>query len=91
MTQNIESRPDQTGFGLRLLDTAQVAEMLNISESWVRDHSNPNGPQPRLPAMKLGAGKTACVRFHPADVLAFIDEQRQNAKARGSAQSRWRN
>lgn len=91
MTEKIESRHDQTGFGLKLLDTAQVAEMLNVSESWVRDHSNPHGPEPRLPAMKLGAGKTACVRFHPVDVLAFIDEQRRSAKARGSEHSRWRN
>jgi hypothetical protein len=90
MTEKIESRRDQNSFGLKLLDTAQVAEMLNVSESWVRDHSSPHGSEPRLPALKLGAGKTSCVRFHPADVLAFIDEQRENAKARGTAQSRWR-
>jgi hypothetical protein len=90
MTSNIESRSDQSGFGLKLLDTAAVAQMLNVSESWVRDHANPHGPEPRLQAIKLGTGKTACVRFHPTDVLAFIDDQRQQAKMRGAGVSRWR-
>jgi hypothetical protein len=91
MPEKIELRADQTGFGLKLLDTAQVAEMLNVSDSWMRDHSNPNGSEPRLPSMKLGAGKTACVRFYPADIQAFVDEQRQSGRARGAAELRWRN
>jgi hypothetical protein len=77
--------------GPRLLDTHQVAEMLSVSEGWVRDHSRPHGPEPRLPAMKLGTGKTAVVRFHPGDVLAFIEEQRQNGRTRGTRHSDWRN
>jgi hypothetical protein len=80
-----------TNFGPRLLDTRQVAEMLSVSESWVRDHSRPQGPEPCLPAMKFGAGKTAVVSFHPSDVLAFIDEQRQNGRSRGTGHTEWRN
>jgi hypothetical protein len=90
MSENIETRRDHTGFGPKLLDTSQVAEKLNVSESWVRAHSNPHGSEPRLLAMKLGEGKTACVRFHPEDIDAFIDEQRQSGRARGAAQSRWK-
>jgi hypothetical protein len=91
--QKIESRAgiDTGSFGPRLLDTRQVAALLHVSESWVRDHSQPDGPSPRLPAMKFGTGKTAVVRFHPSDVLAFIDEQRQNGRTRGTRYSGWRN
>ena len=91
--QTIEGRAGihTSSFGPRLLDTRQVAELLHVSESWVRDHSQPDGPAPRLPAMKFGTGKTAVVRFHPGDVLAFIDEHRQNGRTRGTRHSGWRN
>lgn len=81
---------DDSGFGPRLLDAKQVAELLNVSESWVRDHSQPNGPEPHLPAMKFGSAKTSSVRYHPADIIAFLDQQREVARAR-SAQAGWRN
>jgi hypothetical protein len=38
-----------------LLDAKQVARLLHVSESWVREHCN--GKEPRLPAMKLGQGR----------------------------------
>ena len=82
---------DLTGFGQKLLDTKAVAEQLNVSESWVRDHSRRNGPEPRLPAMKFGPGKTAVVRFHPDDILAFVNAQREQGIANGSRHSGWRN
>jgi hypothetical protein len=68
------------GFGPKLLDAKAVAEMLGVSESWVRGHSGNSGAEPRLPAMKLGGGRTSLVRYHLEDVEAFIDEQRQAAK-----------
>ena|ERR1035438_616691 len=79
------------GFGAKLLDTKAVADMLNVSESWVRDHSRPAGPHPRLPAMKLGPGKTSVVRFHPSDVNDFINEQRKHSRTRGARRPDWRN
>jgi hypothetical protein len=78
-----------SGFGPKLLDAKEVAETLNVSESWVRDHSQPNGPEPHLPAMKFGTGKTAAVRYHLADLLAFLEQQREAAKAR-SSRAPWR-
>jgi len=82
-------KPDP-GFGPKLLDAKDVAQMLNVSESWVRDHSQPNGPEPHLPAMKFGSGKTAVVRYHPADLQEFLLRQREAAKARLQPPS-WRN
>ncbi len=73
---------DQTGFGQKLLDAKQVAEMLHVSLGWVRDHSN--GAEPRLPAIKLGQGKTSSVRYHPADIQAFIDAERAKARNRNT-------
>ncbi len=46
MTEKIESRRDQNSFGLKLLDTAQVAEMLNVSESWYGTTAAPMGQSP---------------------------------------------
>ena len=93
MTEDIQNVPIEKhnlGFGPRLLDSKEVASMLNVSEGWVRDHSNPNGPTPRLPCMKLGSGKTALIRFHLADVQQFIEDQREAGRQRSSAR-RWRN
>ena len=67
-----------------LLDARQVARLLHVSESWVREHSN--GKEPRLPAMKLGQGKTALVRFHMNDIEDFIRNQRELARRRTVAQ-----
>jgi len=70
-----------------LLDARQVARLLHVSESWVREHSN--GKEPRLPAMKLGQGKTALVRFHMNDIEDFIRNQRELARRRTVMQKRW--
>ena len=71
-----------------LLDTKQVAELLNVSESWVREHSS--SKEPRLPAIKLGEGKTCLIRFHPDDIRRFVSEQRERARQRHVGR-RWRN
>jgi len=70
-----------------LLDAKQVARLLHVSESWVREHCN--GKEPRLPAMKLGQGKTALVRFHLNDIEEFIQSQRDRARSRSATQRRW--
>jgi predicted DNA-binding transcriptional regulator AlpA len=69
-----------------LLDAKQVARLLHVSESWVREHCN--GKEPRLPAMKLGQGRTALVRFHISDIEEFILSQRERARHRTLTQ-RW--
>lgn len=70
-----------------LIDARQVARLLHVSESWVREHCN--GKEPRLPAMKLGQGRTALVRFHLKDIEEFIQGQRDRARSRATAQTRW--
>jgi len=70
-----------------LLDAKQVARLLHVSESWVREHCN--GKEPQLPAMKLGQGKTALVGFHLKDIEEFIQSQRDRARSRATTQGRW--
>jgi hypothetical protein len=70
-----------------LLDSKQVARLLHVSESWVREHCN--GKEPRLPAMKLGQGRTALVRFHLNDIEEFIRGHRDRARSRATPQRRW--
>lgn len=71
----------------QLLDAKQVAHLLNVSQSWVREHCN--GKEPHLPAMKLGQGKTSLVRFHVNDIEEFIRGQRERAKSRALNPKRW--
>ena len=51
----------------RLLSVEDVAEMLNMSAAWVRQHSN-GLRRPAIPSVKLGK----CVRFRREDVLEFV-------------------
>jgi excisionase family DNA binding protein len=57
----------------RLLDAAEVAELLNVPTRWVREHSR-NG---HLPSIRLGR----YVRFRRASVLAWVAEQEQGGAA----------
>lgn len=54
----------------KLLSVSDVANWLQVSQAWVRDHSTRK--YPRLPAMKMGG----LLRFCPSDVQRFIEEQR---------------
>src|SRR5215469_4766320 len=74
------TQPGNVSVATTLLDAKQVARLLHVSESWVREHCN--GKEPRLPAMKLGKGKTALVRFHLNDIEEFIQGQRDRARSR---------
>ncbi len=53
-----------------LLTLEQVAERLQVSRDWVRDHCTRRNP--RLRAVKFGI-RRAVWRFRPEDVQAFID------------------
>jgi predicted DNA-binding transcriptional regulator AlpA len=81
------TRTESVSLVARLLDAKQVASLLHVSESWVREHCN--GKEPHLPAMKLGRGRTALVRFHLSDIEEFIQGQRERARSRAAAQKRW--
>jgi excisionase family DNA binding protein len=57
-----------------LLTVRQVAEWLNVSPSWVRDHAT-NRRRPALPALKLGKS----LRFREdqvAELIRQLSEQR---------------
>jgi excisionase family DNA binding protein len=57
----------------RLLDVSEVAALLNVSPSWVRDHCGRK--RPKLPVVRLGS----LLRFRREDVLAWICEMRKLA------------
>lgn len=55
-----------------------VADMLDMSPNWVRDHAAPPpGKKPRrtpvIPVIRLGSRQRSELRFRRVDVLAFID------------------
>ncbi len=86
-TSMTATRTESVSVAATLLDAKQVARLLHVSESWVREHSN--GKEPGLPAMKLGQGRTALVRFHLFDIEDFIRGQRERARSRTLTQRRW--
>ena len=57
-----------------LLTPEQVAERLNVSPDWVRDHSSRKTP--RLPVIRLGGGpgRAGLLRYRASDIEEFIDE-----------------
>ncbi len=52
----------------RLLTAAEVAELLQVKESWVRQETRAD----RLPHLRLGR----YVRYERAEVLAWLEGQR---------------
>jgi len=56
----------------RLWTAQQTADLLGVSDRWVRDHATRRFP--KLPVIKLGS----LLRFRPADIEAFIDSQRDD-------------
>ncbi|MGH3031452.1 MAG: helix-turn-helix domain-containing protein [Gaiellaceae bacterium] len=57
----------------RLLTAAEVAELLAVPVTWVREHTR-NG---HLPAVQLGR----YWRYQREDVLAYVDEQTRGGAA----------
>jgi|HubBroStandDraft_6_1064221.scaffolds.fasta_scaffold163532_2 hypothetical protein len=55
----------------RLWTLDEVAEFLQMSKDWVRDHATRR--QPRIPSIRLG-GRRAVLRFRPADIKRFVNE-----------------
>jgi hypothetical protein len=52
----------------------QVAQRLNVSPDWVRDHSSRK--QPRLPVIRLGGGpgRAGLLRYRASKIEEFIEE-----------------
>jgi len=55
-----------------ILTAREVAELLRVSESWVRDHATRK--QPRLPMVKLGDHKGAPLRFDLDKIKEFVEK-----------------
>ena len=62
----------------------QVAERLNVSPDWVRDHSSRK--EPRLPVIRLGGGpgRAGLLRYRASKIEEFIEEMecRSNRNSR---------
>ena len=58
----------------RLLDAKEVAQLLNVKESWVRDATRDG----RLPCVTLGRYR----RYDRGDVLAWLESQKRNTARR---------
>jgi len=58
----------------RLWTLDEVAEFLQMSPAWVRDHATRR--LPRIPSIRLG-GRRKVLRFRPQDVSQFINEHFQ--------------
>ena len=52
-----------------LLKPEEVAQLLGVSPSWVRDHATRK--RPRLPVLKIGK----FLRFRREDLYCWIDDQ----------------
>ena len=52
----------------------QVAQRLNVSPDWVRDHSSRK--EPRLPVIRLGGGpgRAGLLRYRASQIGKFIEE-----------------
>ena len=63
-----------------LIDAHEVAAMLSVDISWVKNHCTRVAPY--LPYVQLGLGKNAKRRFKPSEIAAFIDENTRRNKKR---------
>jgi excisionase family DNA binding protein len=64
--------------GSYLLTPKQVAQRLQVSVAWVRDHSTRK--HPRLPVVRIGG----LLRFDGSDIDSWIAEQRAAGLRRAS-------
>lgn len=64
-----------------LLTPEQVADRLNVSVDWVRDHSSRKNP--RLPVIRLGGGpgRKGLLRYRAKEIEKFISELERMSSA----------
>ncbi len=68
-----------------LLTPEQVADRLNVSPDWVRDHSSRKNP--RLPVIRLGGGpgRAGLLRYRASEIERFIEEMARLSERRARA------
>lgn len=59
-----------------LVDTAEVARRLNLSEDWVRSHAA------ELGGIRVGDSNRTALRFDPRDVAAALERRKLDPPAR---------
>ena len=69
-----------------LLTPEQVADRLNVSVDWVRDHSSRKTP--RLPVIRLGGGpgRKGLLRYRASEIEKFISELERLSNFRARVQ-----
>jgi hypothetical protein len=83
---NIPNRLLQFGTGEHSCDPLwtpeQVAQRLNVSPDWVRDHSSRK--EPRLPVIRLGGGpgRAGLLRYRASQIENFIGEMERRSARR---------
>ena len=62
-----------------LLTPEQVAQRLNVSPDWVRDHSSRK--EPRLPVIRFGGGpgRAGLLRHRASKIEEFIEEMERRS------------
>lgn len=60
-----------------LLNQREVAELLNVDVSWVKNHCTRT--KPFLPHVRLGGGRYATRRFRRDHIEQFIDQNMRHA------------
>jgi hypothetical protein len=63
----------------RLMNSREVAEMLGVDISWVKNHCTRT--LPLLPYVQLGEGRYATRRFRRIDIIKFIDSRTRVPRA----------
>ncbi len=68
-----------------LLTPEQVAQRLQVSPDWVRDHSGRK--EPMLPVIRLGGGpgRAGLLRYRANEIEEFIDEMARRSQRRPRA------
>lgn len=66
----------------RLLNVDDVAQWLDVSEGWVRDHAS-GRRHPHLRAIKLGSSRSKGLwKFREEDVQEFIEERARDNRVK---------
>ncbi len=70
--KGIHVNPSLVSTSEHLWNAQQAAELLGVSERWVRDHATRRFP--KIPVVKLGP----LLRFRPGDIEQFVESQRDD-------------
>jgi len=76
VTHHVETANEQTPYCADLSTVSQIAEFLQLPDSWVYERTRRRGVA-RIPHFKLGK----YLRFSKSEVLDWVQRQRRNSLA----------